>query len=126
MTNIETLLVQALNSSSAFQGLKKAGMSKIEAFMDIPAKRPTRFVTVERTGGGETDFVDSAQLAIQFWAESRVTASNGAYALARILEQLPITQPLLGGVDVQRIYNFPDTDQNRYQLFVVAASVRGQ
>lgn len=125
MTNIETLLVSALNSSPSFQSLKADSQPKIEAFLDVPATRPVRFVTIERTTGGEVDLVDQSILAVQFWAESRVAASDGALALARLLDMLPATVSTLGRSKATNIYNFPDERQARYQLTVSASTVRG-
>lgn len=125
MTNIETLLVSALNRSASFQTLKAAGQSKIEAFLDVPANRPVRFVTIERTSGGEADLVDRPVVAVQFWAESRLAASEGAHALQRLIDMLPALEPLLGKSKVESVYNFPDERQARYQLTVSASTVRG-
>ena len=125
MTNVEALIVSALNSLPSFQLLKHASQTRLEAFMDVPADRPVRFVTVERVGGGERNLVDRPTLAVQFWAESRYEASAGATALARILPNLPIAEPLLGSCRVESVYNFPDERQARYQLTVTATTVRG-
>ena len=125
MTNIEALLVDALNKAAAFQLLKASSQSTIEAFMDVPADRPVRFVTVERTGGGERNIVDRSTLAVQFWAESRYQASEGAHLLTQILPELAATTPLLGHCRAVSVYSFPDERQARYQLTVEASTVRG-
>lgn len=125
MTNVEALLVGALNTVASFQSLKAEPLARIEAFMDVPAARPVRFVTVERTGGGETNLVDQPMLAVQFWAESRYEASEGARKLALILEELPVIVGALGKCRVESVYNWPDDAQPRYQLTVSAATVRG-
>ena len=124
MTNVEVLIVDALNSGLGLQVLEADGQDVIEAFLDVPEHRPPRFVTVERTGGAERDLVDRPVLAVQLWAEDRLAASQGANALALLLEALPARVPLLGRCRVESIYNFPDGRQARYQLVVAATTVR--
>lgn len=126
-TNVEVLIVDALNSGLGLQVLKHPDQDRIDAYMDVPAGDPTkpiRFVTVERTGGGERDLVDRPVLAVQFWAEDRLAASQGANGLALLLEALPARIPLLGRCRVESIYNFPTGREARYQLIVAAATVR--
>ena len=128
-TNVEVLIVDALNSGLGLQVLKHPDQDTLEAFLDVPAGSPTkpkpvRFVTVERTGGAERDLVDRPVLAVQFWAEDRLAASQGAHALALLLEALPVRVPLLGRCRVESIYNFPSGRQARYQLVVAATTVR--
>lgn len=125
MTNVEALLVGSLNLKADFQALKHPSDPNIQAFMEVPADRPRRFVTVERVGGAEINLVDRPRLAVQFWAESRYQASEGARLLALILERLAATVPQLGRCKVEAFYNFPDERQARYQLMVVASTVRG-
>lgn len=124
MTNAEALLVQSLNAKADFQALKHPDEANIQAFMEVPADRPRRFVTVERVGGAETNFVDRPVLAVQFWAESRYQASEGARLLSLILDGLAATVPELGRCKVESVYNFPDERQARYQLTVAASTVR--
>ena len=50
----------------------------IPASSTVPEKRPARFATVERTGGGYSLGKDSPNLAVQVWAETEAEA----YALA--------------------------------------------
>lgn len=126
MTNAEVLIVEALNKRADFYMLKPPGETAgIQAFMEVPENRPRRFVTVERTSGGEINLVDRPVLAVQFWAESRYQASEGARLLAHILQDLPASVPELGRCKVESIYNFPDDRQPRYQLTVAASTVRG-
>lgn len=124
MANVETLIVQALNASPALQGLTPDGQEQVEAFLEVPADRPIRFVTVERASGAEVNHVDQSVLAVQFWAESRLAASDGSQELATILEGLPVTVSNLGKCRVESRYNFPDKRQARYQLTVSASTVQ--
>ncbi len=46
-----------------------------EASQDVPANRPARFITVERTGGPREFVRELPTYAVQCWAESRWEAS---------------------------------------------------
>lgn len=109
MVNAETLFVQAFNSF----------YDDVDAFMDVPEKRPARFVTVERTGGGVETFRDLPTLAVQAWAGSRYLASEFAQQVRDefILGHLKF-HPNVARVTVGSIYNFPDPDSGhpRYQI----------
>lgn len=109
--NVEQTIIQALASMG------------YSAHADAPNPHPASFVTVERTGGGVRDRVDSSQLAVQVWAGRRKEAADMADAVARDLESLTGTLGL-GRVSVQSIYNWPDPQSRmaRYQLTVAATA----
>lgn len=44
------------------------GVEGFDAYTFVPAERPARFQTVERTGGGVRNALDRPLLAVQFWA----------------------------------------------------------
>ncbi|KFI50014.1 hypothetical protein [Bifidobacterium biavatii] len=76
--------------------------------LDVPAKRPDRLITVERTGGDETRFVAHAMLAIQIWAPTRNEAMDTARQI--VLPRLHDVNQLdeAGALSVNSVYNFPD------------------
>lgn len=97
-----------------------------EAYVRVPKDRPSRFVTVERTGGGVADMVDYPLVAIQTWAETQAEAEQDANAIRMValVGQLPV------GVHSMRVnsgpYKFYDEDsmQPRYQtVFDVACQL---
>lgn len=86
----------------------------------VPRKRPSRFVTVERTGGPCDEFVDSAQLAVQCWGESYADAKklaiNTRNAL-RIFTELDA----VADCECESLYWFPgEGNEPRWQLTVTA------
>lgn len=109
--NAEQLVVQELKASSQFVSLG-APVS-----MDVPRNRPTKFVTVERTGGPGDRFRDFPALAVQAWAGTRLEASELADDLVPILRGLANTEHI-HRVSVDSVYNFPDPEsrQGRYQI----------
>ncbi|MHC6175469.1 hypothetical protein [Glutamicibacter sp. X7] len=85
----------------------------------VPGARPSRFVTVERTGGPEGRITGTPILAVQVWAENRPAAGDLAMQVAQVLRDAA-TLPWVGRVNVSSVYHFPDPDsrQSRYQIVV--------
>ena len=89
-----------------------------DAYVRVPASRPDRFVTVERTGGGVIDMVDHPLMAVQAWAQTQAEAEEDASAIRMValVGELPF------GVHSMRVnagpYKFYDEDsmQPRYQV----------
>lgn len=102
------------------QGLAAAGF---EAHANAPDPRPAAFVTVERTGGGVRDGVDSAVLAVQCWADRRKAAADMTDSVREALFGLQASGGL-GGIRVTHVYNWPDIDSKmaRYQMTVEVAA----
>lgn len=112
MINFEALVIGYLNGQAL----------GVDAFADIPADRPERFITVERTGGGRDRFVDRPQAVVQVWADSRAGASELADTVAASLQGMT-TLPEVGRVTVESVVNFPDVSGHpRYQIFITAVT----
>ena len=94
-----------------------------DAYADVPNPMPAAFVTVERTGGGARDQVDSPTLAVQCWAGRRADAAEMADEVCRELEAMSGTGGF-GAVTVQSVYNWPDAQSRkaRYQIVVSATA----
>lgn len=90
---------------------------------DVPAERPQRFVTVERTGGKQTPYVDHGTFAVQAWADTRAKAGELAQTVAaNITMRLAKDNPNIAQASVESMYNFPDPDSAtpRYQITMTA------
>ena len=106
----------AVNAEAVAIELLRSG--GFEAYADVPAERPLRFVTVERVGGGRSGRVlDSARMAVQCWAESRFEASQLANDVCDCIEGM-VADGRVANTSVDSVYNFPDTEnrQPRYQV----------
>lgn len=103
--------------------IQKLAAAGYEAYASAPNPLTKSFVTVERTGGGPTDMVDHAVLAVQCWADGRKAAADMADDVRGELEAMAGTGGL-GAVTVQSIYNWPDPSsrKSRYQLTVDATA----
>lgn len=110
-TNSEILLVQWLSARPLLAG--------VPVSTDVPADRPKRFITIERTGGSRSERRDLPMLAVQVWAESRVQAGDLAGMVADEIEHVT-EHSQVGRVSLSGPYNFPDpsSGQARYQITV--------
>lgn len=50
--------------------------SDLTAYLEVPADRPQRFVTIERVGGRELEYSSRPTIAVQVWAETRWQAAQ--------------------------------------------------
>lgn len=106
--NIETKIIAYLNANG------------FRAYANVPANRPDKFATVERTGGGFDNYViDRPTVAVQAWGQKRLEASEMAYAIRDSMIQM-VNEPGICKVSINSIYNFPDFESGaaRYQLVV--------
>lgn len=89
---------------------------------DVPASRPSRFVTVERVGGQVGRFLDRGVYAIQVWEESRAKAAALAERVAGVLIDTLYADDRVGSVSVSSVTNFPDPE-SRCARYQVSASI---
>lgn len=90
----------------------------IPASSTVPEKRPARFATVERTGGGYALGKDSPNLAVQVWAETEAEAYALALMAREVLLGMRETCPSVCSCSIGDIYSFfdPESRTSRYQL----------
>lgn len=92
-----------------------------EAYTDVPASRPSRFVTVNREGGGTENRIDYPSVTVQTWAATRAEAEADGRAIRTLVERADAEGTLPAGVYSMRVnagpYQFDDTvsRERRYQ-----------
>lgn len=88
----------------------------------VPASRPSKFITVERTGGQRTHLWDSPMFAVQAWAATEAEASALADEVAVAVLDWQ-RDAIVAYSDVRSVYAFPDPDARvpRFQLTVSAS-----
>lgn len=114
----EALLIQALHQA----------LPDVPVHAQVPSTRPPMFITVERTGGPRTRFLDQGTYALQCWATAtppqsgRTAAAHLCDRLATALLGLPADHHDVAATSVISSYHFPDPDsgQGRYQLTALA------
>lgn len=86
----------------------------------VPPNRPTRFITIERTGGTEGRTASTPIVAIQVWAENRAEASYTAGLVSVRMLHMP-ELPDIADTSVESVANLPFPGppvHNRYQVLV--------
>lgn len=98
-------------------GIPAAGVVPDSRGDERALNRPERFITVERTGGARSRFIDRGQYVIQVWDTSILEADMHAHVLANLCLDLG-REPWVAAVRVGNVYNFPDpvSGQARYQI----------
>lgn len=97
----------------------------------VPSVRPSRFVTIRRTGGPRRDLVtDTVQVTVEAWAQT----GSGALALAQLVRGIINALPgqTISGVAVYRVQEAsgpgllpdPSSNQMRYS-YTTAIDARG-
>ncbi|MDU2421300.1 MAG: hypothetical protein E7D48_04185 [Bifidobacterium scardovii] len=120
MLNPEQAVIDWLNRSP--------DLADCPASLSVPAERPDRFITVERTGGADTDIDSTPTIAVQVWTPNRWEASDLATRIVRpLLLGLDMLDPI-AKTEIQSAYNNPDPgppQHARYQ-FVITLTMAAQ
>lgn len=86
--------------------------------LEVPDRAPERFVLLEKTGSGRENWICSATLAVQSWAET-------LFGAAELNEQVKATMdgivqlPEICRCRLNSDYNFTDTATKRYRYQAV-------
>lgn len=87
----------------------------------VPPNRPTRFITVERTGGSEGRYASTPLVTVQVWAENRAEAAYTADIVSTRMIDLPLGRPDIADTSVESVVNLPfpgPPPHARYQVLV--------
>ena len=90
----------------------------VPVYMEVPEDMDEEFVVIEKTGGGQTDKINSATFAIQSWATSLLNAAALNKAVIDAMEEAA-TLDIIGACSLNSDYNFTDTDTKRYRYQAV-------
>ena len=111
-----------MDSTALLREMLDASLSPVKAFVQIPATRPEKFVTIERTGGRIDAFSDAPTFAVQAWAPTKAEAAALAKQAAVAIDNWPVSDPAVADATVESLYDFadPDSRSQRFQLTVHA------
>lgn len=111
-----------MDSTALLREMLDASLSPVKAFVQIPATRPEKFVTIERTGGRIDAFSDAPTFAVQAWAPTKAEAAALAKQAAAAIDNWPVSDPAVADATVESLYDFadPDSRSQRFQLTVHA------
>lgn len=91
----------------------------ITAAMEVPEGGGTPpFVVIERTGGGESNLLRQATVAIQSYGASLYAAAALNDLVVKTMENLP-ELPSVASCDLNSDYNYTDTEKRQYRYQAV-------
>lgn len=92
----------------------------INAFMEKPEEDiPEEYVLIEKTGGGEEDYVESATMAIQSYAASLYRAAEINAAIKNIMREITVPNTCITKATLNTDYNFTDPTKKQYRYQAV-------
>ena len=111
-----------MDSTALLREMLETYLYPVKAFVQVPATRPEKFVTIERTGGKIDAFSDAPTFAVQAWAPTKAEAAALAEQTASAIDSWPKTEPSVADATVESLYDFADPD-SRSQRFQLTAHV---
>ena len=90
----------------------------VPAYTEMPEKAPKRFVLVEKTGSSVENYIYSATLAIQSYAESMFEAATLNEKVKKAMNDI-IVLDSVSRSQLNTDYNFTDTTKKKYRYQAV-------
>lgn len=86
----------------------------VPVYMEVPAEMPETFVTIEKTGSGRSNRLDSATFAVQSWAGSLQKAAELNQQVKKAMDSLT-EEAEISHAKLNTDYNFTDTSTKMYR-----------
>lgn len=93
-------------------------MLPVPAFPEEPENRPDRYVLVEKTGGSKENYINSATVAIQSYAESLYLAAELNEAVKTAMENIAQLD-IICSTELNSDYRYTDVETKRYRYQAV-------
>jgi hypothetical protein len=90
----------------------------VPSFLEKPDNVPERYVLLDKTGGGKSNYLPSSVFAFQSYAESKYQASKLNEEVKDVVEQM-IELDEMRGINLNSDYNFTDTTTKEYRYQAV-------
>lgn len=90
----------------------------VPVYAEMPSNSPKKFVIVEKTGGGEENYLKSAMVAVQSYGETLLAAAQLNNLVKSAMENLA-DNPEVCKAKLNTDYNFTDTATKRYRYQAV-------
>lgn len=95
-----------------------SGALSVPVYTEIPESMPKRFVTLEKTSGGEENYIYNSTIAVQSWAESLADADALNDVVKRAMRDA-VTVDMICRCKLNSDYNFTDTTSKKYRYQAV-------
>lgn len=94
--------------------------SGIPAYMEKPEEDiPQRYVLIEKTGGGEENYIETATIAIQSYAETLYHAAELNTAIKDLMRDITVPNTCITKATLNTDYNFTDPSKKQYRYQAV-------
>lgn len=94
------------------------GRLAVPVLAEVPEKPPGSFAVVEKTGGGRSNGLKQATVAVQSYGETLLQAARLDDDIVEAMAELA-TLAGVGACRLVRDYNFTDTESRRYRYQAV-------
>lgn len=90
----------------------------IPTYLEIPVKPPAQYIAIEKTGGGDSNYIDSATFAIRSYADTLYEAAKLNEKVKTAMRNA-VELPEISKADLNSDYNFTDTTTKKYRYQAV-------
>lgn len=91
---------------------------KVSAFMEKPAKPPEEYVLLEKTGGSSENYINSATIALQSYAQTLYSAAELNEEVKVAMDNIIVLNEVMSS-ELNSDYNFTDTTKKEYRYQAV-------
>lgn len=95
-----------------------SGSLSVPVHTEKPEKPPKEYVLIEKTGSSKENFINSATIAIQSYAESLYKAAALNEEVKATMDNI-IVLDSISGAKLNTDYNFTDTTKKQYRYQAV-------
>lgn len=92
--------------------------ASVPAYLERPARKPPRFILVEKTGSGRLDHIYEATIAVQSWAPTLYEAAALNEEVKTLMDNL-IELDSVSRSQLNSDYNFTNTADKQYRYQAV-------
>lgn len=96
----------------------KTALAPIPVYTEIPAERPQKFVTLEKTGGSRQNWIETATIALQCWSGSLYEAADLCRTVKAVMDA-SIALDDIARAEYVSDYNYTDTAAKAYRYQAV-------
>lgn len=92
--------------------------ASVPVYLERPARKPPRFILVEKTGSGRSDHLNEATIAVQSWAPRLTEAAALNEEVKTLMDNL-IELDSVSRSQLNSDYNFTNTADKQYRYQAV-------
>lgn len=93
-------------------------LTGVPVYTEIPETMPDTFVLIEKTSGGETNFIQKSMITIQSWASSLAEADTLNETVKTAMRNV-VTVDMITSCRLNSDYNYTDTGAKNYRYQAV-------